>query len=299
MAENSESPRMQSDTWVIAALAAAGLACVSLVAVALVLILRQPAAGGVAPAVNANPVINIQTGPAPTAASSAKAVETAQPLAVRSSAQDFVQPALPGRMAPSLGGVVRADQQVNDAAAKAALPAPDKKVFLRVRGEASPPTSGRAPLPMPVRYRADAKGQVTDVFASRQAANAPLPPDRPYADGTVAGSALELQLQQPRSTAALDGFRAPEGFSFFTAKLGLHNKGAATAALDLGALEIRDADGAVYLANPELSGSMPAQLPAGQRAELQVSFLVADASPLSALALREGDGAVLLPLTRR
>lgn len=297
MAENTESPRMRNETWVIAALAAAGLACVSLVAVALVLILRQPSGANAAP-ITASPVINIQNGPSAPTPGIVRPSEPAKPQATRSSAQDRVQPALPGRLAP-IGGVVRADQQVNDQAAKATLPSPDKKIFLRVRGEGLPPTSGRAPLPMPVRYRADAQGQVESVFASRGAANAPLPPDRPYADASSSDAQMELQLLQPRSTSALDGFRAPEGFAFFTAKLGLHNKGAQSAALDLGALEIRDADGAVYLANPELSGKLPPQLPAGEKAEASVSFLVSDQSPLAAFALRLGDGSVLIPLSRR
>lgn len=272
MAESTESPKL------LAGLAAAGLACVSLVAVAMALILRQPPA---APAVTANPVINIQP---------------AQPaLAVNRPSVGEPVPAVPAGPAAPVPPR-RADAQGGPAAG-AALPAPDQKVFLRVRGDAAPTHPGGGPLPMPVR--ADAQGRVAGVYASRQAANAPLPPDRPYADSGASGARWDLEMLQPRSTQALQGFRAPQGFSFFTARLRVRNRSAQPQALDLGAFEVRDSGGAVYLANPELSGPLPGQMGPGQQAEAGISFLVSDASPLSALALRDEGAAVLVPLARR
>ncbi len=295
MPESTESPKIRPETWVIAGLAAAGLAAVSLVAVALVVILRQggPAQG----AVTASPVINIQTAAAPTPGIQRPA-EPAKPQANRSSAQDPVQPALPLKLQQT-GSVSRADQQAEGAAARASLPAPDARINMLVRGQAPALPLAKRSLPMPVRYRVDAQGRVEDVYASRQAASKPLPPDRPYADSGASGAGLELQALEPRSTYALNGFTAPEGFSFFTARLQLRSKAAQAVGLDLADLELRDSDGTVYLANPELSGPLPGELPAGQQAEAVVSFLVSEQSPLSALALRSEGAPILLPLARR
>lgn len=297
MAESTENPKLKPETWVIAALAAAGLACVSLVAVALVLILRQSAPAPTAP-VTASPVINIQTAPAPSPGI-LRPSEPAKPQANRGSAQDPVHNALPLKL-NTQGSVSRADQQAEGEAARASLPSPDAKVFLRVRGQAPAPALAQAPLPMPVRYRGDAQGVVGTIYASRLSADAPLKPDRPYADTGSSGETYDLQLSQPRSTQALGGFRSPEGFSFFTAKLTVRNRSAKPAPLDLGALELRDSEGTVYLANPELSGTLPVELVPGGEASTELCFLASDQGELNALALRSESGApVLLPLARR
>lgn len=296
MAENTESPKLKPETWVIAALAAAGLLCVSLVAVALVLILRQQSAPAPAP-VTASPVINIQTGPA-APQGILRPAEPAKPQANRGSAQDPMHNALPLKL-NTQGSVARADQQAEGEAARASLPSPDAKVFLRVRGQAPAPTQAQAPLPMPVRYRADPQGVVPGVFASRSPSNAPVVPDRPFADTGTSSPVFDLQLSAPRSTQLMGGFRAPEGFSFFTGKLKIRNRSDKNAPLDLGALELRDQENTVYLANPELSGTLPVELVPGAEAEAELCFLASDQGTLSALALA-GDGApVLLPLARR
>jgi hypothetical protein len=111
---------------------------------------------------------------------------------------------------------------------------------------------------------------------------------------------VDLQVQDPRSTGRLDGYYAPEGFSFFTANVTLRNVGTEPVKVDLGAFEIRDADGTPYLANPELSQGI-AEGGLASQASLQatLSFLVSDASPLSSLVLNLPEGPVQLTLSRR
>jgi hypothetical protein len=270
MAENDDR-RGGPATWAVAGVAAAALACISLVSVGLVLVLRQ---GGPA-TVNANPVINIHPSPAP-----AGIVRSSPP-------------------APSQAQAVRAVAQ-EPAQGQAGLPTPATRVPLRVREQVFAAGTGKAPLPMPpVRYRADTQGRVEGVFASRQDANAPAAPDRSYADTGASGAQMELQLLQPRSTQALKGYRAPQGFSFFTGRVQLRSRAAQSLALDLGAFEVRDSDGAAYLANPELSAPLPAELAPGQTAEAELSFLVSDQAGLSALVLQAAGAPLQLPLARR
>jgi hypothetical protein len=269
MAENDDRSGGPA-TWAIAGVAAAALACISLVSVGLVLVLRQ---GGPA-TVNANPVINIHPSPAP-----AGIVRPAEPAPAQAQAQRAVaQEPPPGQ---------------------AGLPTPASRVPLRVREQVFAPGTGKSPLPMPVRYRADTQGRVEGVFASRQDANAPAAPDRSYADSGTSGAQMELQLLQPRSTQALKGYRAPQGFSFFTGRVQLRSRAAQALALDLGAFEVRDNDGAAYLANPELSAPLPPELAPGQMAEVELSFLVSDQAGLSALVLQTGGAPLQIPLARR
>lgn len=303
MAENAESAK-PSETWVLAMVAAAALACISLVAVALVLILRSGGPrGGEQPTVNFAPVItgNGVVSAPPAAAPTpgiTRPAEPAKPQANRGAAEDLFAHAVPGKLETSGGRVERVDQQVNNDAAKGALPAPDKKVFLRVRGEVPAPQLGRAPLPMPVRYRADATGNVDQVFASRLSADTPLPPDTLYGETGAAGAQWDLQLTDVKATHAVDGFRAPEGFVFFTATMQLRAKGSAVAP-DLGSIEVRDAEGTAYLPNPELSGALPTNFAAGQQSSSGLAVLVSEQAPLSALVLNTGDSPLTLPLAAR
>lgn len=301
MAESMESAKPRQETWVLAIVASAGLVCVSLVAVALVLILKQggPLPAASQPTQTANPVINVQLAPPPAPTPGiTRPSEPAKPQANRGAAEDLFAHAVPGKLETTGGRLERVDQQVNNDAAKATLPAPDKKVFLRVRGEVPAPQSGKAPLPMPLRYRADATGNVNQVFASRLSANTPLPPDKLYGESGAAGAQWDVQLSEAKATYAVDGFRAPEGFVFFTATLQLRAKGSAVAP-DLGAIEVRDSEGTAYLPNPELSGALPTNYAAGQESKSGLAILVSEQAPLVSLVLNTGDAPISLPLTQR
>lgn len=297
----NEASKQRPETWVIAAVAAAALLCVTLVAVALAAILVRGGAGSGAP-VNANPVITINTAP-PSAPSNGivRPSEPAKPQATRSSAQDIRQAALPGTQGkPGADQLERADPQARPDAAKRSLPSGDPKVFLRVRGDAPSLYRGQSALPMPVNYRADADGKVQAVYASRIPANKPLPPDQSYQVKSVSQAGVELQIQGARSTSSMDGYTAPEGFQFFTGKLRVQNKSANAIRVGADEIELHDQDGAVYLANPELSQGLPTSpLPAGESAEATISVLVGASSPLTSLALNSGQGSIVLPLARQ
>jgi hypothetical protein len=180
------------------------------------------------------------------------------------------------------------------------------QVFFRLRAEPASHYTGNKALPMPVRYSPDIHGNVAAVFASQDSAKADprfsYAPDVAFTESGSRGKSLDLQLSNPRKTSAVDGYRAPKDFQFFSAKLRIANQGSQPVALKLDDLEIHDADGVRYLANPELLvGSWPEpSLGAGAEAQLEVSFLVPEASPLTELAVQEAPGqALLLPLQAR
>jgi hypothetical protein len=303
MAESAENAQAKQETWIVGLVAMAGLACIGLVAVALVMILKQggPMTAAAPAGVTASPVINIQTGPAAAPAGIVRPAEPAKPQANREAAQNALAAALPDKFQPSGPSVARADKPAGADASKLALPAPDKRAGVTVRGEVPAPQQARNPQPMPVRYRSTADGTVETLYAPRVTASTPLPPDKLFAESGSSGDNWDLSLIEPRSTYAIDGYRAPEGFAFFTATLVLRAKGNGVVP-DLGALEVRDSEGTAYLANPELSSALPTNMAAGQEAKGTVAVLISEQAPLASFVIfvmNTGDAPVLLPLAQR
>src|SRR5262249_7631956 len=150
-----------------------------------------------------------------------------------------------------------------------------------------------------VRYSPDIHSNVAAVFAAKEPPKADprfsYSPDVAFAESGSRGKSLDLQLSNPRKTSAVDGYRAPKDFQFFSAKLSMKNQGAQPVALRLDDLEVHDADGVRYLANPELLvGAWPEPtLGAGAEAQLELSFLVPESSPLTELAVQEAPGQAL------
>ena len=294
-----------SELWVLAALAAAGLLCVCGLAVALVLILGK---GSAAPANQANPVINIGVPAAP--AAPAKVETPSRPPAQRDAAQDVRATALP------LGGssqirrskdVVRAETQ---APPSPAFPHENpigfpggKRVYLRVRTVGDSDYNGRQALPMPVRYSPDATGKVVKVFASAAPAGGPAdlaPPVQTFADNSATQAGWGLALSNAHATPTLDGYRSPDGFRFFTARVRATNQSQSPADLQADRFEVRDNDGVRYLSNPELNAGFPQDVLApGGRADLTLSFLVPDTAELRSVALLTDTAPVLLPLAKQ
>jgi hypothetical protein len=318
--------------WPLAAVAATALVAVCGLALGLVLILgRGGNASGAGQSVQVNPVISIGAAPAaglPAAASAPSPAPSgprrgdAQPRGdQRDAAQDAHAVALPGALATPTpqGGqrerqLVRAETQAPPALAfpppTAATPAPTPlptpeapRVYLRVRTVGGGPWDGIHALPMPIRASIDASGKAATVYAEHVAASATAQaaaPEVPYADTGAAQAGWDLQLSGVRKTGALDGYRAPAGFLFLTARLRAQNKGAQALALDGERFEVRDADGVRYLSIPELDFDFPtAPVAAGATAELTLSFLVLDAADLKSVALLTDAAPVLLPLTRK
>jgi hypothetical protein len=319
MAETSEAAQGPNpgkgrggELWVLAALAAAGLCCVCGLAVALVLILGRGGSG--VPSSQANPIINIGMPPAATPGTGAPKAEAAPP-ARRDAAQDLHAVALP------LGGdpkahrdkdILRGDAETPPSPGfphenPSGLPG-DKRVFLRVRTVGDSAYSGKDALPMPIRYSPDATGKVDKVFAGPASAlpgaagPADLaPPIQTFADASADQAGWGLTLSNAHATASLDGYRSPDGFHFFTARVHAVNQSKSPAGLDADSFEIRDADGVRYLSNPELNAGFPPDaLASGAAADLTLSFLVPASAELRAVALLTGlqGPPVLLPLSK-
>ncbi|HTB34017.1 MAG TPA: hypothetical protein VK842_04090 [bacterium] len=305
------------ELWVLAALAAAGLLCVCGLAVSLVLILGRGSAGA---GNQVNPVINVGVAPTVPAAPSGPSRDVpAKPQAERDAAQDVRASALPGVLATPTPvklqrekELVRAETQPPPSPpfppADPSRPLPGGKlIYLRVRSVGDTSYKGQQALPMPIRYSPDATGKVDKVFASPAPAAAAAagpadlaPPTQTFADTSADQAGWGLTLSNAHATPALDGYRAPDGFRFFTARVHAVNQGQSPAGLQADNFEIRDADGVRYLSNPELNAGFPADdLAAGAGADLTLSFLVPDSAELRALALLTGTAPVLLPLSKQ
>jgi hypothetical protein len=284
----------RTESWVVAAVAVVALLCVTLLAMAVLSLPGRGSSSSVSPAASPASVINqyINTvAPAATPAGSATALPSVGAIERSKAVDTRVERslpieklgALPSRAAPEGRGQT--------------LPSPEKKIFLRVREPAPQLYGGKAALPMPVVRARMVDGAA--VYASTQAPANPAP-DLAYADGGARGADLELTIDNPRSTGHLQGYYAPEGFTFFTGKLSVRNLGAQPVMLDLGAFELRDAEGTPYLANPELSEFFQeGPLASGGVFRTTLSFLVSTAVPLQALVLSTPDASVSLPLHRR
>jgi hypothetical protein len=306
-----------SELWVLAALAAAGLLCVCGLAVALVLILGRGSAG--VPSNQANPVINIGVAPTVQAAPAGPSRDVpAKPQAERDAAQDVRASALPGVLATPTPvkpqrekELVRAETQAPPSPpfppADPSRPLPGGKlIYLRVRSVGDSTYNGQQALPMPIRYSPDATGKVDKVFASPAAAlpgpSDLLPPSQTFADTSADQAGWGLSLSNAHATPALDGYRSPDGFRFFTARVHAVNQSRSPAGLVADSFEIRDSDGVRYLSNPELNaGFPPDDLPSGGSADLTLSFLVPASADLRAVALvpDTGTAPVLLPLSKQ
>jgi hypothetical protein len=314
----SPAPRQQ-ELWVVAGLAVAALICVSGLAIALVVLLgRSQGASAPIQISNIGNSAPAAVEPAPRTAPAAAAgiqrpYEPAKPQADRVSAMDRSQPALPGVLAtPTITSgqrkvaLTRADPASPPSPNIEPTPDP-RKVFFRVRADAASLYRGEKALPMPVRYNADAQGRVKGVFAAREAAGPDAAKfsyaqDVPFVEAGVRGQSLDVQLGTPRKTAAVDGFRAPKEFQFFTAKLTIANQGTQAVPLSVGNVEVCDTDGVCYLANPELVvGAWPeAPLAPGAQIAAELSFLVPESSPLKELSVQEGPGqSARVPLQAR
>jgi hypothetical protein len=313
----AEGPKRSQEFWAVAALGVAAVVCLTLLAVALVLILSRnstPAAAPQAPIQFSN-FGNI-VGPQPVAAVSPSAVNDGihrgDEQSARAAAMDHTQGALPGQAPVPLPDWSRRKLALTRADPPSP-PSPQNiinpdKVFFRVREDPASYYQGQKPLPMPIRYAPDAQGKVAQVFATKDAPAATdagrfsYTADVPYADSGIRGQSLDLQLSEPRKTSSVDGFRAPKGFQFFTAKLSLANQGSQPVQLSVDDLEVHDEDGVRYLVNPELVfGSWPdPSLAAGASTQVELSFLVPEEAPLKEMAVQEAPGrVVLVPLQSR
>jgi hypothetical protein len=309
------------ELWVLAALAAAGLLCVCGLAVALVLILGRGSAGA---GNQVNPVINVgvpATGAAQAAPSGPSRDVPSKPQAERDAAQDVRASALPGVLATPTPvkpqrekELVRAETQAPPSPAfppaDPARPLPGGKlIYLRVRSVGDTTYNGQLALPMPIRYSPDATGKVDKVFASPAPAPAGAggpsdlaPPSQTFADTSAEQAGWGLTLSNAHATPALDGYRSPDGFRFFTARVHAVNQSKSPAGLLADSFEIRDSDGVRYLSNPELNAGFPPDvLPSGGAADLTLSFLVPDSAELRAVALLPDNASapVLLPLSKQ
>ena len=312
----AEGPKRSQEFWAVAALGVAAVVCLSLLAVSLVLILSRNSAPAAAQAPIQFSNFGNVVSPQPVAAASPSAakdgIHRGDEQSARAAAMDHTQGALPGQAPVPLPDWSRRKLALTRADPPSP-PSPQNiinpdKVFFRVRENPASYYQGQAPLPMPIRYAPDAQGKVAQVFAAKDAA-ATADADRfsytadvPYSDSGIRGESLDLQLTQPRKTASVDGFRAPKGFQFFTAKLSLANQGAQPLHLSVDDLEVHDEDGVRYLVNPELVfGSWPdPALAAGASTQVELSFLVPEEAPLKEMAVQEAPGhVVLVPLQSR
>lgn len=308
-------PKMGQEFWALIALGISALVCVTLLAVALAFLLRG----------NSTPTLSnvgnvtmpaAAAAPAPSPSSPAgiqRPYEPAKPKAERDSAMDRTQPALPGLLAsptPQGGKRQIAFTRADPPSPPSPSPQPTadpKKVFFRMRADPNSLYAGQKPLPMPVRYSPDIHGKVNEVYASRETAKPDTDrfsysPDVTFSESGVRGASLDIQLSAPRKTASVDGYRAPKGFQFFTAKFHVTNQGTQPAALKVDDFEVHDSEGVRYLANPELIvGAWPSpSLGAGAELQAEMSFLVPEQSPLKELAVQEAPGqTALVPLQAR
>lgn len=319
-----EGPRPRTELWAIVAVAGAALICVCALAVALALILGRNS--GATPQIQANPIINLAppAAPAPPPAPAAaiqrpaaaiqRPAEPAKAQAQRSSAQDQIQAALPGVLATPTPSVAKREKQLKREEISAPpsppfatptagpTPVPPHRVFFRVRTDAASLYKGDKPLAFPVRYSADAKGRVAQVFAVpiSGVAGVSMAVDVPYLDSAAKDAGLDLKLSSPRTTGFLDGYRAPEGYRFFAAQLEIANQGQTALAFDSDAFDVRDAEGVPYLSNPELDAGLPTEaLSPGNSVKLTLSFLVPDDAALKSLAVLSPAGMTLLPLAKK
>jgi hypothetical protein len=310
------SPKLGQEFWALVALGAVALICFTLLAVGLALILSRNAA---APA--PIQISNIGNSAAPAAAAAQgmpgiqRPSEPVKPQSERASAMDRTQPALPGLLAsptpPSSQRQVAFTRADPPSPPSPPLPTPQPvsdahKIYFRVRADPTNLYGGQKALPMPVRYVAGIDGKVNGVFASKDVSASAdrfsYSPDVPFAESGVRGAVLDIQLSQPRKTSSVDGFRAPKGFQFFTAKFHISNEGANAAALKVDDLEVHDSDGLRYLANPELVVGRwpdPSLAPAAVL-DAEMSFLVPETSPLKEIAVQEAPGQMaVVPLQAR
>lgn len=303
----TESPRPRQDVWVLAALAGTALVCISALAVALVLILGRQNAGSAGPQNMGNPVINIGA-LAPGGASIQRPSEPAKPQAVRSSAQDSVQPALPGMLSTAATGkrekqLIRAE---TSAVPAPSFPTPVVVSKYKQRGDAPSLYTGDRALPMPIRYAPEAAAparatQAQVVFGKAPDAGVtPLPADQLYIESGVHAGALNVQLSHPRKTMVGGAYRAPQGFWFFTADIHLDNQGAKPVAVAPLNFELHDAEGARSMGLPEWSTGLPdAPLAPGASADGTLSFLVYDDVEIKELALLGAAPPVIVPLSKK
>lgn len=318
---NSENPnprpKMGQEFWALIALGIAALLCVTLLAVALAYLLRGNSTPTLSNVGNVTmPAVAAAPAPAPAPALPSgiqRPYEPAKPKAERESAMDRTQPALPGVLAsptPQGGKRQIALTRMDPPSPPSPSPQPTadpKRVFFRMRADPNSQYVGVKPLPMPIRYSPDLHGKVSEVYASRETAKPDTErfsysPDVAFTESGVRGSALDIQLSAPRKTSSVDGFRAPKGFQFFTAKFRVSNQGSQPAVLKVDDFEIHDSEGVRYLANPELViGTWPApSLGAGAEMQAELSFLVPEQSPLKELAVQEAPGqTALVPLQAR
>lgn len=322
MAETPDSPKVESlvaskrsqEFWALIVLGATVLVCFTLMAIGLAMVLTRSGGGS---SINNAPVINVAPAVAPVVVQPTPGIQrpydSAKSKNERASAMDRTQPALPGVLAtPTPNGgqrklaFTRADPPSPPSPALQPTVDP-KRVNYRERADPDMIYKGQKPLPMPVRYSPDSKVKALEAFAAPDPA-VPDPqrfsyaPDVAFAESGIRGQSLDLQLSSPRKTSTVNGLRAPKGFQFFTAKLRILNQGAQPVVLRVDDLEIHDAEGVGYLANPELvMGALPEpSLTAGAEAQVELSFLVSDSVPLKELAVQEAPGQMaLVPLQAR
>jgi hypothetical protein len=309
--ESPSAPKRGQEFWAVVVLGVTALVCFSLMAVGLALILGR---GNSAPSISNNPVINMappvvapQAGTLAPPTGIQRPSDAVRPQNERIPAMDRMQPALPGAVG-ELASPARRKAALNraDPPALPSPPSPEaRKVFFRVRIDPATLHPGSR-LPMHLPYEPDAQGNAAVVAVSREPEKVDerfsYTADVPFAESGIRGQSLDLQLTQPRKTATVDGFRAPKGFQFFTAKLHIRNQGAQPVALRVDDLEVHDAEGVRYLANPDLVvGTWPApSMAPSAEAEVELSFLVPEESPLKELAVQEAPGQVaLVPLQAR
>jgi hypothetical protein len=293
------SPRRGQEFWAIVTLGVTALICFGLMAIGLALIFSR----GAAPSINNSTVVNA-AGPATAPALT--------PTGIRrpSEPSEQMAPALPGA---KLGGLPAQGVQRKIAITRADPPSPPsppttdpRRVYFRVRSQPAGLFPSNDAPPMPVRYAPDMRFNVAAVYASpepeKKDERFSYTPDVVFTESGTRGQSLDLQLTQPRKTAAVDGYRAPKGFQFFTAKLHVGNQGAQPVALKVDDLEVHDAEGVRYLANPELVvGVWPSPSLAPKASlDVEISFLVPEESPLKELAVQEAPGqTALVPLQAR
>jgi len=254
-----------------------------------------------------NPVINIGA-LAPAAPSIQRPSEPAKPQANRSSAQDKVQPALPGVVAtPTVVAGKREKQLVRAETASVpapSFPTPVVSTKYKQRGDAPNLYTGDRALPMPIRFSAEAqeKAQPAQVVFSKapEPEAAALPADQLYGESGINAGSLDVQLTHARKTMVGGAYRAPEGFWFFTADVKVENK--SNAAVNVAPLnfELHDGEGARSMGLPEWSSGLPeGPLLPGASASGTLSFLVYDDVELKELALLGAAQPVLVPLLKK
>jgi hypothetical protein len=291
----SSAGKRGQEFWAIAALGVTAIVCFSLMAIGLALIFSR---GASAPSINNSTIVN--AAPAPATANSGAGIQRPSEPAKAPS-----HPTLPGGALTvgNAGGGQRA-VAMNRADPPSPPSSDPRRQFSRVRADPSSLYPDKR-LPMRMPYAPDAHGSVAAIVDGQPGQTDErfsYAPDVSFAESGVRGQSLDLQLTQPRKTATMGGFRALKGFQFFSAKLRIVNQGAQPVVLHLDDLEVHDAEGVRYLANPELLvGTWPEpSLAPSTEFEVELSFLVPEESPLKELAVQEAPGqTALVPLQAR